>query len=160
MKSPCCQLKKNCFMLRVIGCILTVGVGGAAGARAAGRLRSRYKKLLSHYIYIGEISDQMRIGVGLEEIFKSSSANGLIQADGYEVTVDGTDLNTEDRLLITRFFSELGMTDLEAGISRCTVYRELIYKRVCDAEQEMKSKSRLYSMLGLFFGLLTAILFI
>lgn len=70
------------------------------------------------------------------------------------------DLNRDDQRLLAEFFSGLGMGDLEAGIARCTTYRELLHKHVCDAEQEMKQKSRIYSLLGVFSGLLTAILFV
>ncbi len=147
-------------MLKTVGCILTVAVGAAIGIRAADRLRSRYKKLLSHYIYIGEIADLMRRGAPLDEVFMSERANGLIVADGYRVQVAREDLKYEDQKLISEFFSGLGMGDLEAGIARCDTYKELLHKRVSEAEQEMKQKSRIYSLLGVFSGILIAILFV
>ncbi len=147
-------------MLKTVGCIITVAVGAALGIRAADRLRCRYKKLLSHYLYIGEISDLMRTGAPLEEVFASNSAKGLVESEGYRVQVLCDDLNRDDRRLLSEFFSGLGMGDLDAGIARCATYRELLYKRVSDAEQEMKQKSRIYSLLGVFSGIMTAILFI
>lgn len=147
-------------MLKTIGCIITVAVGAAIGIRAADRLRARYKRLLSHYIYIGEISDLMRTGAPLGEVFVSDSAKGIIKAEGYHIQIVSDDLNRDDQRLLSEFFSGLGMGDLEAGIARCATYRELLHKRVCDAEQEMKQKSRIYSLLGVFSGILTAILFV
>lgn len=146
-------------MFKCIGLILTVLTGAAVGFRASERLRFRYKKLLKYYVYIGELSDRMRTGVELERLFCDEKAAELISADGYRITLKRDGLNSGDIELLEEFFKALGMGDIEAQTARTATYRELLGTRVSDAEQDMRSKSRLYSLIGLFSGIFTAIIF-
>ncbi len=145
-------------MLKIIGVILTVAVGAAFGIRAAERLCLRYKKLFAHCLFIGEAADMMRLGAELCEIYSLPSARGLLCADGYSAQLIEDGLGKEDVRLLSEFYSSLGMSDLEAGIARCKTYKEIVEKRLSEAEHQMKSKSRLYSILGVFSGLFVAIL--
>lgn len=147
-------------MLKTVGLAMVFSVCTLIGFRASERLRCRYKKLLSHYILIEEIAELMRVGTELETVFKNERAADLLIADGYSASVKPEELNAEDIRLLEEFFGQLGMGDIEAQLSRCATYRELLSKRVYDAEQEMKSKSRLYSLLGIFFGIFAVIIVI
>ncbi len=147
-------------MLKLIGVALTVITGALVGIRASEKLRQRYRKLSEYVICIGEISDGIRMGAELERIFSQPRASALFDADGYNVSVKKEWLTKEDIRLLEEFTSLLGMGDTKAQILRCSTYSQLVKKRTLEAEENMKSKSRLYSILGLFSGLFTAIIFI
>lgn len=145
-------------MLKIIGAVLTVAVGAAFGMRASDKLRLRYKKLLAHSLFISEASDMMRMGVTLSEIYKLPSAEKLIAAESYTAAVMEEGLRSADIRLLSEFYASLGMGDTEAEIARCSTFLKIMEKRLSEAEQDMKSRSRLYSLLGVFSGLFVAIL--
>lgn len=145
-------------MLKIIGAVLTVAVGAAFGMRASDKLRLRYKKLLAHSLFISEASDMMRMGAALSEIYKLPSATTLIAAESYTAAVMKEGLRSADIRLLSEFYASLGMGDTEAEIARCSTFLKIMEKRLSEAEQDMKSRSRLYSLLGVFSGLFVAIL--
>ena len=145
-------------MLKIIGAVLTVAVGAAFGIRASEKLRLRYKKLLAHSLFIDEATDMMRMGASLSEIYTLPSAEALLSAEEYRVAVREEGLWTTDLRLLSEFYTSLGMGDTEAELSRCHSFLKIIEKRLSEAEQDMKSRSRLYSLLGVFSGLFVAIL--
>ncbi len=147
-------------MLKAIGAVLIIAVGTAIGFRASNRLCKRYQRLCDFCLFIGEISDKMRIGLELESIFQGERAKKLCICDGYIVRVRGEYLSGEEKRLLEEFFEGLGMSDTAAGISRCSAYRELLTAGAKEAEREMRSKSRLYGILGLFSGIFISILLI
>ena len=147
-------------MLKVIGIILTVAVSSAVGLRAAARLTARYKKLQSFCAFIDEIADRMRLGEELERIYKSPAAKGLLLSDGYNAAVIREGITNEDADMLDGFFKTLGMGDTESCVSRCTLFSEIVKKEAAKAENEMNSKSRLYSLLGLLGGIFIAIILI
>jgi stage III sporulation protein AB len=145
-------------MLKIIGAVLTVAVGAAFGMRASDKLRLRYKKLLAHTLFISEASDMMRMGATLSEIYTLPSAETLIAAESYTAAVMEEGLRSADIRLLSEFYASLGMGDTEAEIARCSTFLKIMEKRLSEAEQDMKSRSRLYSLLGVFSGLFVAIL--
>ncbi len=145
-------------MLKIVGAVLIVLVGAAFGIRASERLRQRYKRLYKHYLFIGDTADMMRLGADVTEIYQCEKAKELISAVGYTAEVIEDGLGREDLQILSQFYGELGMGDLEAGISRCETYRDILQKQVAAAENELRGKARLYSMMGVFSGLFIAIL--
>ena len=147
-------------MFKAAGVILVIAVGAATGFRASQRLRTRYKKLFRFYAFIRSAADRMRLGEELERIYKSSEAAELLSVSGYRATVKSEGLSGEDIRLLEEFFSSLGMTDIDSGVDRCAVFCELLLRRVGEAEEDMKSKSRLYSILGCFCGVFVALILV
>ena len=145
-------------MLKIIGAALIVAVGSGFGLRASERLRIRRNLLYKHYLFIGEAADLMRLGAYITEIYKSQKAKELLSAEGYNATVISEGLNREDLRILVEFYTELGMGDLEAGLSRCKTYRTIVKTQLDAAENELHSKARLYSIFGVFSGLFIAIL--
>jgi stage III sporulation protein AB len=52
----------------------------------------------------------------------------------------------------------LGTTDTEGEINHIKLYRELIESNINNSEKELKQKSKLMKLLGLFAGLSLALL--
>lgn len=147
-------------MFKAIGIIMLISVCGISGVRASALLHLRKYKLREFCFLIGEIEDKMRLGVELEKIYKTKKAKKLLKVSGYTVTVIEEGLSTDDKILMTDFFSKLGMGDLQSGLALCENYRQILHKKTAEAEKEASEKSRLYSVLGLCSGIFIAILLI
>lgn len=61
-------------------------------------------------------------------------------------------MKLKDKRLIEQFGAELGHTDIEGQIAHCEVTAKLLEEQIEQAREEKKKKSKLFSMLGLFFG--------
>jgi stage III sporulation protein AB len=98
------------------------------------------------------------MGATISEIYTLLSAETLIAAESYTAAVMEEGLRSADIRLLSEFYASLGMGDTEAEIARCSTFLKIMEKRLSEAEQDMKSRSRLYSLLGVFSGLFVAIL--
>ncbi len=134
--------------------------GAIVGLRASGRVCLRYKKLLGFYLFTEEISERMMMGEELRKIYAGEKAKGLIRVSGYSAEVISDGLLNEDIELLRNFFGSLGMCELDAAVKSCAVLSELLLKKVNDAEEQMRTKSRLYSALGLFGGIFAALILV
>lgn len=63
-----------------------------------------------------------------------------------------TGLNSQDFKLLNDFGMQFGATDKEGQISHIELYKSLFDKALSDAEQNVKTKAKLYRMLGIFGG--------
>lgn len=142
--------------LKAAGLLLIVLSCTACGLRFAQTLRTRRKKLAGFYVFIGEIADRIRVGEQLRQIFRSDTACGLIEPDGYSARVVRDGLQRQDIKLLEDFFSALGLGDTASQVARCETYRELVAGHQTDAAAQEKAKARLYSLLGFFAGLFAA----
>lgn len=147
-------------MLKISGLLMIIAVGGILGFRASEFLRLRNNKLTKYCLFIGEIADLMRLGRDLEHIYKTPRAKELLIVSGYFVKVKEDGLLTEDKALLTEFFSKLGMGDLSSGLALCESYLKIISTKKEEAEKQVIEKARLYSLLGIFSGIFVAIILV
>ena len=90
----------------------------------------------------------LKTGKSFDEAWKSGVATGT----------KGSGLKLKDKRLIEQFGAELGHTDIEGQIAHCEVTAKLLEEQIEQAREEKKKKSKLFSMLGLFFGTGVALL--
>lgn len=90
----------------------------------------------------------LKIGKSFDEAWKSGVIAGT----------KGMGLKPKDKHLIERFGTELGNSDIEGQIAHCEVTTKLLEEQIEQARDEKKKKSKLFSMLGLFFGTGVALL--
>ena len=90
----------------------------------------------------------LKTGKSFDEAWKSGVAAGT----------KGSGLKLKDKRLIEQFGAELGHTDIEGQIAHCEVTAKLLEEQIEQAREEKKKKSKLFSMLGLFFGTGVALL--
>lgn len=67
-------------------------------------------------------------------------------------------LKNDDYNIIYEFGKMLGTSDVEGEIKHIKLYEELIKNNLYNSESELKQKSKLYKLLGLFAGLTIALL--
>lgn len=148
------------MMLKIIGALLIILTGTFCGLRLSEKLTYRKNKLKGFYVFLREIADRIKTGEELMSIFQSKTAKSLIKTEGFKVNICDEGINSEDKKLLSEFFSFLGMGDTSSQISRCEIYTELLNKRLEEAEIQEKEKAKLYTSLGVFAGLFVVILLI
>lgn len=67
-------------------------------------------------------------------------------------------LTQEDLAIVKELGLKLGKTDVEGQLKHIEHYRVLIENQLKKAEEEISQKSRLYRVLGLFCGIIVAIM--
>lgn len=69
-------------------------------------------------------------------------------------------LSRQDFTLLREFGAELGATDIQGQLSHIALYRTLFEKQLAAANEDIKSKAKLYRTLGLFTGASAALMMI
>ncbi len=145
-------------LLKTLGIVALILVCTATGFYLSVRLRRRKERLAAFCELIGKISDGIRIGQSLPEIF-SREGKALDITIENEKTHFPTDyLYAEDKQLLFDFFSHLGLSDTPSQIKRCSAYHSLLLKHLRSAEKDASEKAPLYSKLGFFAGLFISVL--
>ncbi len=145
-------------MLKALGIAVLILVCTATGFYLSERLRRRRDRLGEFCEFIGKISDGIRIGQSLPEIFSREGKKLGIIIENDKTFFPTEYLSTEDKQLLLDFFSRLGMSDTPSQIKRCSTYQSLLLKRLHSAEKETSEKASLYSKLGFFAGLFISVL--
>lgn len=67
-------------------------------------------------------------------------------------------LSADDQTVLSGFISGLGHCDVEGEVNFCEEYHAVVDERLEQAREQLKTKGRVYPMLGVCGGLLTALL--
>ncbi len=111
-------------------------------------LRQIMTNTVEIWIYYGNVIYCSKQEKSFDEAWKSGVAAGT----------KGSGLKLKDKRLIEQFGAELGHTDIEGQIAHCEVTAKLLEEQIEQAKRRKKKKSKLFSMLGLFFGTGVALL--
>lgn len=68
--------------------------------------------------------------------------------------------NDRDRDLLADFFAKLGTSDLEGQINNCLYFKNQLEEQLREAKTSYEQKHKLYVFLGLFSGLVFALVII
>ena len=147
-------------MLKLFGILIIVAVSSLYGFRASAHLRERVKALGKYMMLIDEMEDNIRLKIGIEEMFSSLLIKELLTYENYKVEFKKEGLGKGDIKLLEDFFAKIGFGDTTSQTELCKLYKELVGKKEKEAEQETQQKAKLYSVLGFSFGLFAAILLI
>ena len=147
-------------MLKLFGILIIITVSSLYGFRASSHLRERVKVLGKYVILIDEMEDNIRLKIGIEEMFSSEIIKEMLSYENYKVEFKKEGLNKNDIKLLDDFFAKIGFGDTTSQTELCKLYKELVGKKEKEAEQETQQKAKLYSVLGFSFGLFAAVLLI
>lgn len=90
----------------------------------------------------------------------SGAADGRQIARVIEENRHLTALTAEDTEIVTSFFISLGRSDVEGETENCRLHQSRLLLQIEEAEAQMRGKSRLCCMMGLFCGLVISILLV
>lgn len=161
-------------MLKLTGCLLIVVCTTAAGIFCSEKFRLRvlfYEQYLLFLTNAGTFISYTAADIGellsmdisatiIEPILKAakhSLKNGSELSDAWRKAVDGNVSCKEDRELLYGFGDNFGTSDVKGELSKLGLHRELTERRLNELRDELKTKKKLYRVLGMFAGVLTAV---
>ncbi len=161
------------MLLKIIGCLLMVLTGTAAGWSCAVRLKRRRDFLLRLRGFLSAMTTGLRYRN--TDVF-TLTAQSARQA-GLPLVAESADkpfaqewervvsriprsfsLREEDVSLLLRFGAQLGKTDLDGQLRHLSLTASELEALITESEDAMSRKSKLYKTLGFFAGASTAIL--
>lgn len=152
------------LFLKITGAVMLTSAGVLAGFLAARQLSKREKELNWFSAAVCEIGQKIRQNSGnIADIISKiqGSENHLaINRHPFNIKVVSDVLNYEEKREISDFFKRLGMGDIQSEYKKCLAYAEILGEKAKSARAETCEKSRLYKSIGLFCGLLIAVILI
>lgn len=160
-------------MVKCFGLILIVLCGFGVGYYLSRRLKIRYDFLTAFKDFLSTLEINLRFKNTeifslvkssapdmLKIFFKESRENNfqLYWSDCVSGVPKSFALKNDDISLISEFGKLLGTTDIDGQINHINLYKELIDKNINNSFEELKAKSKLYKLLGIFAGLTIALL--
>lgn len=160
-------------MVKYIGLVMIVICCFGAGYYFSLRLKSRYEFLSSFKDFLSALEINMRyknteifslIKISSPDLIKSvfkeknDSDFQLYWSNCVAEIPKSYALKEEDYNLLYEFGKLLGTTDTDGQINHINLYQELINTNIDNSLSELKSKSKLFKLLGLFSGLTIALL--
>ncbi len=159
--------------MKLIGLILIVIACFGVGYYLSLRLKNRFEFLSAFKDFLSNLETNIRYNSS--EIFSlvKFSAPGCIrdiftENNSENFTTYWSEcisklpkrfaLKKDDLNLLYEFGRMLGTTDTEGEINHIKLYKELIESNINNSEKELKQKSKLMKLLGLFAGLSLALL--
>ena len=157
-------------MLRLMGALLVMTALTGAGFFFAGRLRLRSEFLGAMLTLTDSLKTEIRYSRDdILTVLKRSSPEIIARvspktdnADEFGRTFTSCvartyNLAEDDSALIDELFSKLGASDVEGQISHLELCGEKLRKQYNNSLEEIKSKSKLYKLLGFFAGAAIAV---
>ena len=161
------------MLLKLFGAVILSLSGLLGGCRYARRLIIRRDFLRDFIAFLESLGTVLRYRS--EDIFTSVNSSGelfslpcdahkrpFIQAWEEQIApfAKRYALSKQDVSLLRDFGAQLGVTDTQGQLSHIALYSTLFEKQLTKAEEEVKSKAKLYRTLGLFTGMSAALMLI
>ena len=143
-------------MLKWLGAGLVICGSAAIGASMTGDLRRRILELQEmrqpFQGFLECMADQMEEyrGEAMAEIFRQ----------GMKERLGATALRATDLELLERFGESLGYLDVKTQMDSMDLFLEQVSRLCLEAEEELRSKAKVYRYLGVSAGLFLAIILI
>ncbi len=162
-------------MLKYIGLIFIVLTFFGIGYYLSLRLKYRYDFLISFKEFLSVLKINMRYSGSeiynlvkksvpdcFNEIFDRGSKDSFNNywRECIESIPKTYALKKDDYSLLYEFGKLLGTTDIEGQLNHIDLYCELFETNINNSKQELKQKSKLFILLGLFSGITIALLLI
>lgn len=160
-------------MVKYIGLIFIVLCCFGAGYYLSLRLKARYDFLTAFKDFLSALEINLRFkNTEIFSLVKSSAPELLNNffkdnnENNFQLYWSGCvsdipksfALKKDDISLLYEFGKLLGTTDIDGQLNHINLYKELINTNIDNSLSELKTKSKLYKMLGLFAGLTIALL--
>ncbi|MBR2279801.1 MAG: stage III sporulation protein AB [Ruminococcus sp.] len=160
-------------MVKYLGLILIVITGFGAGFYYSLRLKNRFEFLSAFKDFLSTLETNMRYNCSdIFTIVKNSAPDMLRNVFINDENPDFQRywkscissvpkryaLKKEDYNLFYEFGRILGTTDIDGQLNHIKLYRELLNNNIDNSLKELKQKSKLSKLLGLFAGLSLALI--
>lgn len=161
-------------VIRILGGLLLVVSGTLCGLYASGSFQNRVRLLEQYLLFLRQT--QTMIGytaADIREVLSLPASLPLLRPvlndclhlmdGGCELESawrGAVDLHVErpgDRELLYCFGDSFGTSNVSGELNKLSLHCELVEQRLLPLREELKTKRRLYRMIGMFSGVLTAV---
>lgn len=161
-------------MTKLVGILMISVAFGIVGHECTTRLRARARSLkafvkffdslgarigafaIPFNDFISDYSDDL-IGCGSDfaAVCKSSDFSSAVRECAHDLALDDADIK-----LLSDFGDGFGTLDLARETKRCAYYGGECEKLLCELEEKLPLKARLYNSLGITCAILAAVIFV
>lgn len=162
-------------LVKITGGIMLVVCGALAGLYAAGRFRDRVKLCEQYLIFLNRAKTALGYTApGVRELLEpdiDAPQLSPVMRDAAELMDDGMEFrdawisavginvqDSSDRELICRFGESFGTSNISGELNKLSLHMELVKEHLDMMKEELKTKRKLYRIVGMFGGVLTAVL--
>lgn len=157
------------------GALILIAAGTLAGYVESHKLTERVRQLEAFLRFLSAAQTEIRFsGLPVERIVQrhgteleflricgETCAQGGFFTSAWQAGVargtKGRGLLSEDVALLNGFGEGFGASDVDGQLAHCALYTQLIGERLKNAREEKEKKSKLYQMLGIFSGMVAAL---
>ena len=164
-------------IVKLFGGLLLVVCGTLAGLYASGKLRDRVKLLEQYAMFLNQAQSEIGYTASgirelltmpgtmplLRPVFKDCLRllNGGCQLENaWRTAVEVHIPDKNDRELLCYFGDHFGSSNISGELNKLSLHSELVWQRLDRLREEMKTKRRLYRVVGMFGGVVAAVLLI
>lgn len=158
-----------------MGALILIAAGTLAGYAESHKLTERVQQLEAFLRFLSAAQTEIRFsGLPVEQIIQrhggeleflrlcgeSCLQGGYFIASWQAGVANGTKgrgLHSEDIALFNGFGEGFGASDVDGQLSHCAMYTQLVGERLKNAREEKEKKFKLYQMLGIFSGMVAAL---
>lgn len=165
------------MIIKLTGGILLVVCGTLCGLYAGDKLKARLCFFEDYLSFLVRVKSGIRYTASdLNEILSLETQNvtlkgmldrarggikgGEAPERAWRYAVDNAVAKKEDRSLLYCFGDNYGALDADGELNRLTLHEELVRQHCSGLYEECKTKRRLYRVVGMFGGVLTAVILI
>ena len=164
-------------LFRLMGGLFIIVCGTLIGVYASNNIKTRAELMEQYLIFLNRTHASISYtGTGIKELLKSESTLPLIRPllrQAHKEMLRGssiecawrkaTDENIpcgDDRKLIYGFGDNFGTGNIEGELCKLELHIRLVEKRLEDIRSELKTRQRLYRIVGMSGGIMTAVVLI
>ena len=153
-------------MLKMFLCILLIFCGCVIGLHLSQRLMRRKEILMGFDVMFHRASIKIGYNAGdLCEVFSDNFADHVFSPDVPFVTQwerfvksYAYILTKEDVAMMLEFTKELGTADCDAQLRHITMYSRLIREQIGDAQEDIRTKTKMMRIIPAAVGIIIALL--
>lgn len=164
-------------LVKIAGGLLLVICGTLAGLYAAGKFKDRVRLYEQYLIFLNQVKTALGYTApDVRELLEMESDVPLLSpvihdtaallddgcnfSDAWQSAVELHVRDRSDRELLRRFGESFGTSNVSGEIGKLSLLMELVRERLDAMKEELKTKRRLYRIVGMFGGVLSAVLLI
>lgn len=155
------------MIIKITGLICAFSFFALIGAYQSVKLKRRKESLNDILLFLNKLENVIRYKRGdIVSLIFECADNVLVplkNADSfedYQNIIFSLPLKKEEKGLLSKFFYQIGLMDLEGELSSIKLYTEFFDEIYNKSKLDIENKSKLYRMLGIFAGLAFVIFFI
>ena len=164
-------------LIKIVGGLLIIVSGTFIGIYASERLKEKVSFFEQYIIFLTHVRTTVSYtSANIKELLTVNTSvplvrpvlrdtlilleRGISLEEAWRGAVDIHVKDKEDKKLICYFGDNFGRSDVSGELNKLDLHCEFVKQRLDRLREELKTKQRLYRVIGMFCGVLTAVILI